>query len=1091
MTIDTEFLAALRWRNIGPPRGGRTVAVAGDPVDRATFYFGACTGGVWKTDDGGTYWRNVSDGFLRTASVGAIAVAPSDPQVVWVGTGEACVRNNVSAGDGVYRSVDAGATWQHVGLDATRHIARVRVHPREPDTAYVAALGDIFGPSPERGIYRTRDGGASWELVLHRDEHAGAADLWLDPTNPRILYAALWHARRYPWSMESGGPGSCLYRSTDGGDTWTDITDRPGLPRTLKGRMGICASPAKPSRVWALIEAGDGKGGLYRSEDRGESWDRVSDKADLLGRPWYYSHIVPDPVDPETVYAMNLSFWRSSDGGRTFDDIATPHGDNHDLWIDPNDPRRMIEGNDGGACVSFNGGESFSTIYNQLTAQIYRLDVDDGFPWRAVGTQQDNSAISVPGWTNGTGITWSDCHQVGFSESGDIAVDPLDGNVVFSGAVGSALGGGGPLRRYDHRTGQSQLVTVWPMLGAGEDPREQRHRFGWTYPVVFSQHDPQVLYVGGERLFASRDHGASWDAISDDLSHNDHDKLVASGGPITKDTSGAEIYCTIHAFAESPHDAGELWAGTDDGRVHVTTDGGGIWSEVTPPDLPKWATVASLDASPHEPGTVYLAAHNYRFQDHQPYVWVTSDRGQSWTSLAGGLPHGDHLRVVRSDPTVAGLLFAGSETGLFVSLDDGGTWQRFTGDFPVVPVYDLKVKDASLVVASHGRSFWVLDDLTPLRDVAHSGAVTTLTLFAPPTVYRRAPGDLLAHLLAGVELRPGKSYLELAGGPTILNVRTGETTRTIALDGGTNPPVGATLWYHLPAKIDPRKVTLAFLDSQGEPLASFWPKPADPTDDGEDHDREDDDGDGRATTEPHGAVLERGTHQHLPTQPGLNRFTWNLTTDGVRALPDAEGKVRTLPGPQVPPGTYRARLTVGDESCEADLEVRADPRLAATDEDLVTQYEMLIEARGLIQQVVDAIGRLKHTRNQARAWVARGDIDEDLRTAAKTLVSDLDEVERQLTNPEIEHPTHRLQKRAGLDAKLQQIPVVLASADAAPTRQAREAYTELSERARAALDTLDGLLDTTVPELNHAIRAADVPVIDTSLPPVHDPTDPS
>ena len=554
--FDPTLLQSLRWRCIGPPRGGRVVAVAGHPTDWATFYFGACAGGVWKTTDGGTYWENISDGFLNSSAVGAIAVAESDPNVIYVGMGESTIRGDVSYGDGVYKSTDGGKTWVNVGLEDTNHIAKIRVHPQNPDLVYVAALGHAFGPNDERGVYRSKDGGQSWEKVLFRSEKAGAIDLAMDLANPRILYATIWEAYRNFWSLSSGGPDSSIYKSSDGGDTWTEITDNPGLPDGIKGKMGVAVSPVKPERVWAIIEAEEDKAGLYGSEDGGNTWKLLTDNRDLIARPWYYCHIYADPQDADTVYILNLKMWKSTDGGRTFTEITTPHGDNHDLWIDPNFPNRMVEGNDGGACVSYNGGESWSTIYNQLTAQYYHVAVDNQFPYRVYGTQQDNSSISVPSASEKGAILWSDCYPAGTGESGYIAVHPEDPNIVYVGAVGSSPGGGGALQRYDHRTRQIRLVTVWPEIYYGQGVGEQKYRFAWTFPILFSPHDPNILYTSGNMVFRSTDEGSSWEAISPDLTRNDPEKLVASGGPLTLDTSGAEHYGTVFAFVESPHVSG-------------------------------------------------------------------------------------------------------------------------------------------------------------------------------------------------------------------------------------------------------------------------------------------------------------------------------------------------------------------------------------------------------------------------------------------------------------------------------------------------------------------------------------------------------
>ena len=658
--------------------------------------------------------------------------------MIYAGMGESCIRGDVSYGDGVYKSTDGGKTWVHLGLEDTRQIARIRVHPKDPDLVYVAAFGHAFGPNRQRGIFRSKDGGTSWDQVLFRSENAGAIDLCLDPNNPRILYAAIWEAWRTPWSLTSGGPGSGIFKSTDGGDSWQEITGNPGLPAGLKGRIGIAASAAKPGRVWATVEAEDIA--LFRTDDGGATWEKVSDDQDIQGRPWYYQHVFADPRDPEIVWVLNYQAWKSIDGGKNFQKVSTPHGDNHDLWIDPRDSRRMIEGNDGGACVSFNGGESWSTIYNQLTAQFYHVAADNQFPYRVYGTQQDNSAISVPSATHKGAIPWGDCYVVGNSESGHIAVHPEDPNIVISGAVGSSAGGGGNLLRYDHRTGQVRIITVWPELGTGRGAIEMKYRFQWTYPIQLSPHDPDVLYVAGNLVFRSHDQGGTWEAISPDLTRNDITKMETSGGPITRDTSGAETYGTIFAFAESPHQRGVFWAGGDDGLVHISMDGGGTWQDVTPPNLPAWTLISMIEVSPHEPEAVYLAATRYKLDEPSPMLFKTSDYGKSWTDISQGVPEADYTRVIREDPARRGLLYAGTETGIYVSFDDGASWISMQGNLPVVPVYDLLVKDNDLVAATHGRSFWVLDDLTPLRQVTTGVIEKPVHLMQPRiTVRLRSP----------------------------------------------------------------------------------------------------------------------------------------------------------------------------------------------------------------------------------------------------------------------------------------------------------------------------------------------------------------
>ncbi|MFN0183317.1 MAG: WD40/YVTN/BNR-like repeat-containing protein, partial [Aquabacterium sp.] len=712
---DNLLLDALKWRCIGPPRGGRVVAVAGDPKDPMTFYFGACAGGVWKTTDGGVYWRCVSDDAFTSASIGAIAVSRSDPNVVYAGTGETSIRIDVSYGDGIYKSTDAGRTWAHTGLRDTHHIGRICVHPDDPDLVYVAALGDAFGASKERGVFRSRDGGKTWQKVLFRSADAGAVDMSMDPHNPRILYAAFWEARRSFWHLNSGGPGCGLWRSMDGGDTWEDLSGRNGLPEGKLGKVGVSASGAQSGRVFALLEAEGDKTGLYRSDDHGANWSLICPNRDLMHRPWYYTHIFADPGHADTVYVTNYQMWKSTDGGASFTEVTTPHGDNHDLWIDPLNARRMIEGNDGGACVSFNGGASWSSIYNQKTAQFYRLDVDNQVPYRVYGTQQDNTTVSVPSASEWGVITLGDCTYPGTGESGFIVVHPDDPNIVYCGAVGSSPGGAGALQRYDHRTRQIRLVNVWPEESTGIAPKDLKYRFAWTFPLVFAPGDPKTLYAGGNRVFRTRDEGSSWDCISPDLSLNDVSRQGPSGGELTHDTAGAEVHATCACIAPSPHRAGEIWASTDDGLVHVTRDDGGKWRNVTPKGMPELAYVGCVEISAHAADTVYVSATRFKLADYKPYLFRTRDGGKSWASINGDLPKGEITRVVRADPVRAGLLFVGTETGVFFSLDDGTHWTRMKGSLPTVPVYDLKIKDADLVAATHGRSFWILDDITPLR----------------------------------------------------------------------------------------------------------------------------------------------------------------------------------------------------------------------------------------------------------------------------------------------------------------------------------------------------------------------------------------
>ncbi|MDQ7033864.1 MAG: glycosyl hydrolase, partial [Anaerolineae bacterium] len=667
------------------------------------FYFGACAGGVWKTNDAGQYWECVSDGFFKTSSVGALAVSELDPNVIYAGMGEATIRIDVSHGDGVYKSTNGGRSWQHMGLEDTRHIGKIRIHPHDPDTVFVAALGHAFGNNKERGVFKSTDGGKTWRNVLFKSEKAGAVDICIDPNNPRIIYATIWEAYRNFWQISSGGEDSGLWKSTDGGETWTDISRNKGMPDGVLGKIGVAASPAKAGRVWALIE--NEKGGMYRSDDYGDTWEYVAANNDLVSRAWYYIHVTADPQDGDTVYVNNLRLWKSIDGGRNYDMIQTPHGDNHDIWIDPKNNRRMIQGNDGGACVSVNGGDTWSSIFNQPTAQFYHVATDNRDPYFVYGTQQDNSSLAVPSRVRQSSITWADGYVAGTGESGYIAPKPDNPNVVFLGAIGSSPGGGNALQRYDHESKYVRLVTTWPELMSGEGAIDYKYRFAWTYPILFSPHDPNTLYAAGNIVFKTTNEGQSWEPISPDLTRADPDKLQITGGPINRDSVGAEAYATVFAFAESPHEAGVFWAGSDDGLVHISKDGGKNWTDITPKDLPEWSMVSILEPSPHDPATCYMATTRYKLDDYAPYLYKTSDYGATWTRINKGIRDDDFTRVIRCDPTRKGLLYAGTETGLYISFDDGANWQPFQLNLPVTPIHDIVIKNNDLIAATHGRAF--------------------------------------------------------------------------------------------------------------------------------------------------------------------------------------------------------------------------------------------------------------------------------------------------------------------------------------------------------------------------------------------------
>jgi photosystem II stability/assembly factor-like uncharacterized protein len=766
---------ALQFRCIGPFRGGRSAAVTGVPGDPMTFYMGATGGGVWKTTNGGSTWKNISDGFFG-GSIGAVAVSPSHPNVLYVGGGEVTVRGNVSPGTGLYKSIDGGRSWTAIGLEASRHIPRIRIHPDNPDIVYAAVLGDLFADSDERGVYKSTDGGKSWARVLFANERAGAVDLVFDPVNPEVLYASTWNVRRTPYDFSSGGPGSVLWKSEDGGANWTSLMEMEGMPEGPFGIIGVTVSPVDPDRVWAILE--NDKGGVYRSDDAGKTWERTNADRSLRQRAWYYTRIYADTEDVNRVYVMNVAYHVSTDGGLTFEAKYAPHGDHHDLWIAPEDASRLIIGDDGGAQVSYDAGESWSTYMNQPTSQFYRVTTDDHFPYRVYGAQQDNSAIRIDVRSSGRYIGEGNWESTAGGESAHLAPDPVDNDIVFGGSYG------GFLTRFDHDRDLNRAINVWPDNPMGSGAEGMKYRFQWNFPVFFSPHDPKKLYTCSQHLHVSTDGGGSWDIISPDLTRNEAEKLVSSGGPITQDNTGVEYYATIFAAAESHLEAGLLWCGSDDGLVHVSRNGGGDWTDVTPKGMPTDAMVNCIDIDPHRPGGLYLAATRYKSGDYQPYLYHTTDYGASWTAITKGIDEGHFTRVIRADRTVPGLLYAGTEFGLYVSTDDGANWQSLQHNLPLVPITDLALKDNDLIVATQGRSFWVLDDLDVLWQSMED-----------------APGD-------GLRLFQPHPTVGFGGGR-------GQTSLT----QGTNHPAGVRLHFEVPEGAERGELT--FMDAKGEAIRTF------------------------------------------------------------------------------------------------------------------------------------------------------------------------------------------------------------------------------------------------------------------------------
>jgi photosystem II stability/assembly factor-like uncharacterized protein len=1039
-------LSALRWRCIGPHRGGRVVAVGGCPRDPMTFYFGACAGGVWKTTDGGLTWSCITDGSFATAAVGALAVSASDPNVIYAGTGEACIRNDVSHGDGVYRSRDRGKTWRNIGLRDTRHIGRILVHPRDPDTVYVAALGHAWGPNDERGVFRSRDGGASWSRILFKSPRAGAHDIAMDPLDPAILYAPIWQAQRHPHALVSGGEECGLWRSRDAGDSWEEISLKAGLPKGLLGKIGVAVSPEPIGgrgfgRAWALVEAEDGA--LFRSDDGGETWERASDFSGLRTRPWYYMHVTADPVDPDTVYVQNYRLWKSIDAGRSFLQVPTAHGDDHALWIDPANPRRMIEGNDGGACVSFNGGQSWSSIYNQPTAQLYHVTTDDAFPYRVYASQQDNTAISIPSASPLGAITERDWIKPGGGESGYIAIKPDDNNlVVASGPIGRRATND-VMYLYDRRTEQEWQNTVWPELyGWGVGAETLRYRFNWTFPIHYSRHDPNVLWVASQHLHRSTDNGASWEVISPDLTRNDPTKLRPSGGPITRDNTGAEVYCTIFALAESPQQRDRLWAGSDDGLVHRSDDGGRSWRNITPDNvnavvhgnaadaLPEWALISIIAPSPHDADTAYLAATCYKRDDTRPYLYKTADAGRTWRKISADLPEHEFTRTIREDPGRRGVLYCGTETGIYASLDDGGSWHRLRGNLPVAPIHDLVLRGAEMVVATHGRSIWILDDITPfhlLQDSAAKGggpgAHEGPVLFPPRATTRFRTSGGFGGVAAQASAARGPAWPGMvnygrtgAGVIRVLPIRKADGEHEVRyLDAGENPPNGVVIHYYL-SEPPQDTLSLAFLDAEGRELRRYT------------------------------SGVDR-----LPAAAGMNRFLWNRRLPGAPKVLAADLEPVARPdGAMVVPGRYAVRLALGAHAETHAFDILPDPRVKTAAGDLEQQFELLGAIIARLSTVNETINAIDEVRDQVRLLDRRLRAAEapSARERLDAVGAELDAIRGKLIDV---HWSEAQLWPSGLHEKLNALFDVVDSADRAPARQMHEVFDHLSGELDALL----------------------------------------
>jgi photosystem II stability/assembly factor-like uncharacterized protein len=1040
-----ERFKALKFRSIGPAIGGRATRAAGVPGDPLTYYAAFAASGVWKSSDGGHKWEPIFDE-EPVSSIGSIAVAPSDPNVLYVGTGEANIRGNVGRGDGIYKSTDAGKTWSQVWRQEGQ-IGTLVVHPRDPEVAYAAVLGHAFGPNPERGVYRTRDGGKSWERVLARDPDTGASDVALDPGNPRIVFAGLWQARRRPWEMTSGGPGGGLYRSADGGDTWVEASGE-GLPAGLWGKVGVAVAPSDGRRVYALIEAEEG--GLFRSDDGGESWKRANGHHALRQRAWYYSTLTVDPRDADVIWFPQVPMLRTIDGGKTIHSIGGfSHGDHHDLWIDPLDPRRMIAANDGGVDLSVDGGKSWWAP-KLPTAQFYNVDADSREPYHVGGTMQDQGTASGPSNSlRSGGIALGDWRSAGGGEAGDFVYDLSEPGHVYAGEYG------GIITHASEASGQSRNVSVYPTNPSGHGAEDLKVRFQWTAPIVVWPLDPGALYHGGNRLFRSTDRGESWQAVSPDLTRNDRSKQKWSGGPITGDNTGVEIYGTIFSIAPSPVEAGLLWVGTDDGLVHLTRDGGASWRAVTPPGVPEWATVEGIEASRHAAGTAYVVVDAHRLDDNRPYLWKTTDHGRTWTSLAGGLPQDGYLLALREDPVEPDLLFLGTERGVSFSRDGGATWEPLKLNLPAVAVVDLAVKGDDLVLATRGRSIWILDDLTPLRAWSSEIAARPLHLFAT---------------------RPARRW----------QVTWGWTEEGL----GENPPYGAVVHYQLKGEPEARARESQTAAGAGQASASDAEKSPEP-----EVVLEVRDGKGRLVRRL-SSIAEQAEYPEddpdeptkppqaaLSAEPGLHRAVWDLQYEGAKRLARAKVDLGDpSEGPLAPPGRYTLRLTAGGETVEGTVEVLPDPRSPSSQASLEAQLEFALEVRAAIDRVVAAIEEVRSIRAQAADLAERlagRDDARELAARARSTALRSEALEAELHNAKAEVVYDILARPGGtrLYSNLAFVYETAKWGEGAPTQGAREVFVELAAELSGLEARLADLKATDLAALDALSRALALPRI--------------
>ena len=1038
LNYDQSLYNSIEYRLIGPFRGGRAGTAVGVLNNPNLYYMGTAGGGVWKTEDSGSTWEPISDGYYG-GSIGAIAVSESDENIIYVGEGEQTLRGNVSSGHGMWKSTDAGETWKYIGLPKSEHISRIRIHPENPDIVYVGVIGNLWKPNSERGLYKTNDGGLTWEKILYVSDKAGIGDIVIDPNNSRIIYATTWQMKRNGYRMDSGGPDSKIFRSYDSGKTWEDISEFNGLPSFPWGIVGVAISPVNSKRIWVMVEADNG--GLFRSDDGGNNWEKVNSDRALRQRAWYYTRVYADTQNEDKVFVLNVSYGVSTDGGKTFTLKNAPHGDHHDLWIDPNNNMRMVMADDGGAQVSNDGGDNWSTYFNQPTAQFYRVSTDNSFPYRIYGAQQDNSTVRIKHRTSSSSITERDWEPSAGGESAHLAPDPKNNDIVFGGTYK------GYMMMQDHSNGQIRSVNVWPDNPAGSGAEVMKYRFNWNFPVMFSPNNPNKLYAGSNYLHVSENSGQTWKTISPDLTRNIPETIISSGGPITQDNTGAEYYANIFAIAESKLEEGVIWVGSDDGLIHITKDGGKTWENITPPKKlsPELNMINSIDPSPFKKGKAYIAATSYKFGDYTPYLYKTEDYGKSWTLITDGINSSYYTRVVRSDKKREGLLYAGTEWGMYISFDDGNSWSEFQLNLPVTSIRDLQVKDNDLVVATHGRSFWIIDDLTPLHQLNENNHDDDAILFKPDLSYRMS--------------------------------QSGGWNRPNNLLSGQNHPNGVIINYYIKKLQEDDYLRIDILNMDGSIIRSF-------TNNQDKYSQAGNDDKSVMVGNPVlsnpndiDSALGSDNIESLSPRNGGNRLIWDMRYPGFKSF---EGMVLySSPnvGPKVTPGKYNIKMTYNDLVFQEEFEIVKDPRVKISQADYQDQLEFLIDVRDEVSKANQQIIDIRSIKNNMNFILDKTKVNNELQEMINKYLDDISVVENNI------HMTKNQSRQDPLNFGIRinnRIAFLLADSqrgDYPPTDQSKEFFSQVKEELNTEIINLRALIERHSQKIEDYIKKNKIELI--------------